>query len=403
MKLFKHQEQFLKMPRDLTNRKILVWGTGTGKSLTSLVWARMRTTKILVVCPKHLKTKWKRDIERYKLGDTQVITKEEMRRDWNILPLYEAIILDEAHWFANTKSQMTKSVLKYLKKHRIQYVLGLTATPYMSSPMNIYALGMIMGKGKEAEWTYPYFKYKYYVDIRMGSRVVPKIRSGIEDLLAEKIKEIGDVVDMSECVDLPPEGLQVEYFDMRPEQKKAIKELESPVAITRWTQTHQICGGHLKGDAYNPSKEIASDKTVRVLELVEQIPKTIIVCRYTGEMEMLKKKIIEEYPNKSVFMINGDVEHKQEVIDQANDTKECVILVSAQCSEGWEAKTFDTMIFYSYDFSLKNYVQLKGRIQRIDAIHPCTYISLVIKDSIDESVYENIVINKMDFQLAIYK
>lgn len=339
--------------------------------------------------------------------NVMIMSKEEFRRDWNLIDKYNSVIFDEAHYFAGIKSQMSKSALKYLKKHQIKNVLGLTATPYLSSPMNIYVLGQIMGKGKEYEWSYQWFMQNFYDQVWMGQRQVPVVKKGIDHKLKMKIREISDIVDMKDCVDLPEDNTEVEYFDMTTDQKKAIKNLKDIQHITRWTKTHQICGGHLKGDAYNPDTEVKADKLTRVLELVAENRKSIVVCRYVGEIEMIEREIVqssdEALQNKKVIVITGDVKDKQKVIDEANDASDCVILVSAACSEGWEAPTFPTMIFYSYDFSLKNHIQMRGRIQRINAVQQCNYVSLIVKDSIDHDVYKNVVEKKMDFHLDMYR
>lgn len=424
--LYKHQLEFIKKG---TKKGFLVWGTGTGKSRTSLEWATDwgvneqlapgKAVKTLIICPKYLKKKWQKEVESYRdgynksalmfvndfLNGIKIVSKEEFRKDWDTLSNHEIIIIDEAHYFSGMKSQMSKNLLKYIKKHNTQYILGLTATPFLSNPLNIYVLGKIVGK-TGYKWSYPYFMQSYYNQVQMGMRTIPVMKKGIKTDLAQKVGEIADVVSMKDCVDLPEEQVSVEYFSLTPEQKKEIANLQEINHLTRWTKTHQICGGHLKGDEYNEDKEIKSEKMSRVMDIISANKKTMVVCRYVGETEMIAREIVsssdEALANKKVLMINGDVEDKQAVLDEANASDDCVLLVTAACSEGWEAPTFDTMVFYSYDFSLKNYIQMKGRIQRINAIQKCNYISLVVENTIDEDVYKNVAVNKNDFHLSIY-
>jgi len=417
--LLKHQQDFV--VKDI-KKSLLVWGTGTGKSLASIAWAfyKKEGEPILVICPKYLIKKWEKEFfksldnnpmltELMKIefanDRIKIISKETFRRDWDKLKGFQTVIIDEAHYFSGVKSQMSKNLLKYIKKHNTQNILGLTATPFLSSPMNIYTLGKILGKSGY-EWSYPYFQQKYFNFVPMGMRMIPVMKKGIKDVIAKKVGEIASVVNMQDCVDIPEENNVVEYFEMTNKQKAAIKNLQEPMHITRWTKTHQICGGYLKGDDYNPDQEVESDKLKRVLEIAAENQKSIIVSRYRGEIDMIAQEIVNsqdpELMKKKVFIINGDIEDKQAVLDEANKSTDCVLLVSAACSEGWEASTFDTMVFYSYDFSLKNYIQMKGRIQRINAIQKCNYISLVVEDSIDAEVYESVAIKKNDFHLSIY-
>lgn len=423
MQLFDHQKKFVSSKR---KKAILVWGTGTGKSKTSIAWAmnnrtdQQKSTPVLVICPKYLKKKWEAEFISF-AGDKEeeelikgsldtkiirIISKEEFRRDWDKLQAYGSVIVDEAHYFAGIKSQMSKNLGKYIKKHNTQFILGLTATPFLSSPLNIYTLGKHLGMTGYT-WSYMWFMQTFYDQVTMGMRTVPMIKKNIESILAMKVREIADIVDMKDCVDLPDENHIVEYYSMTHEQERGVKAIQEVNHLTRWTKIHQICGGHLKGDEYNEPKEFKSDKFNRALELIAENKKAIVVTRYVGESEMLAREIISSsdpaFSSKKVLMINGDVKDKQAVLDEANASDDCVLLVTAACSEGWEAPTFNTMIFYSYDFSLKNYIQMKGRIQRINAIQKCAYISLIMEKTIDEDVYKNVAVKKTDFHLSIYK
>jgi SNF2 family DNA or RNA helicase len=60
------------------------------------------------------------------------------------------------------------------------------------------------------------------------------------------------------------------------------------------------------------------------------------------------------------------------------------------------------MVFYSLDFSLKNYIQMCGRIHRIGQTKKCVYVNFIVSGTIDGDVYKSIK-NKEDFQIQIYK
>jgi superfamily II DNA or RNA helicase len=243
------------------------------------------------------------------------------------------------------------------------------------------------------------FKTKFFYEIRMGHRMIPKIKKGAEVELAQIIKRIGSTVRLEDCADVPEQQYITEYFNLNTLQKRAIKGLQEPVQITRWTKIHQIMGGTLKGDEYNEDQFFGSDKLERLKELITENPKSIVVCRYKNEIEYLKNELRESIP---IHIITGDVKNRDEIIQDCRRRDRYCLLVIAQCSEGWELPECPLMIFYSYDFSLKNYVQMCGRILRINALKKNVYLSLVVRDSIDEDVYKCLQ-NKMDFQIEIYK
>lgn len=390
MELFKHQKRIL----DKNPKKCgLFWSVGTGKTLAVLeLLKKNKINDALVIIPKGLKEQWEEQT------DQRVITKETFRRDWNKLNKHSTLVIDELHFFLGMqsikkKSQMLKSLLSYIKKHNPEYIYGLTGTPYMSSPFNIYAASQILGY----DWNYMKFKEHFFSMINMGMRYpVPVIKNNIEKDIEELTKRIGDVVKMENCFDVPEQIYQVEYFDISKEQKDAITNLEDE-GIARWTKTHQICGGTLKSDGYSKDQEFKCEKAQRVLTLAKEHPKMVIVCRYNREIEYLKK-LTEA---TQAFTLNGSTLGKHNVIQEANKATDALVFVQSSCSEGYGLPDFPIMVFYSHDFSLKNYIQMKGRIQRADNLKKNVYLSLVTRDSIDDDVYKSIQA-KRDFSIENY-
>lgn len=204
---------------------------------------------------------------------------------------------------------------------------------------------------------------------------------------------------MSDCIDVPEQIFQTEYFDLTKEQKDAVEGLEDTNHIARWTKTHQICGGSLKGDGYVEDKFYKSEKLDRLIDLAREHPKLIIVCRYNNEVKIISEKLKEL--KLDVITITGETKNKHEAVKDADSKENCMVVVNAACSVGYELPSFPIMIFYSYDFSLVNAVQMVGRIQRINHIKKNVYISLVVKGTIDEDVFKCIQ-SKKSFDIAIY-
>lgn len=400
MKLYSHQKEVLKKnPKKI----LLAHECGTGKTLTSIKIIEQNKEKAMVVVPKSLVDQWASELEKHSNNheDWLIITKETFRRDWNKLPKFNAIILEEAHFFfgmqgLKKKSAMLKAGLSYIKKHNPEIVLQLTATPYNgSNPWNIYAAGKILGR----EWDAKEFKEKFFNMVNMGMRwPVPVVKQGIENDIAQIIKNIGDVVKMADCFDVPEQVFQEEFFALSREQKKAIAELDDE-GIARWTKIHQICGGTLKGDGYTKNQSFKSEKMDRVLELAQEHNKLIIVCRYNYEIKSISKKLNKS--NQRVFIINGETKDKHREVKNAERRQNAICLIQAQASEGYELPSFPVMVFYSYGFSLKNYIQMKGRILRANKLKKNVYLSLVVKNTIDHDVFKCIQAKK-DFDIAIY-
>ena len=390
MQLYAHQQRIL----DKNPKKYLIaHGTGTGKTFTALSLADKNKVPAIIIVPKALKETWGRAISMFHEKHL-IMSKEEFRRDWQGIAKYNAIIIDEAHAFANYKSLLSKALTRYQKLHKPEYVWLLTATPYCSSALNIFTLANHLGYNLNY-WS---FFNEYFYNVRMGARMVPKQRPDIEKKLSSLVQKIGDTCKLEECVDVPEQQEEVLFTDLTIDQENAISLLDESVHIVRWTKIHQIMGGSLKGNEYEEDKIIKSNKLEILKNLIEENPKSIVVCRYNNEINYLKEELEKITP---VFIINGVVDNRDEIIQSLKDKEEYCLIVNAMCSEGWELKECPLMIFYSYSFSLKDKIQMEGRIQRIDFIKKNVYTSIVVKDSIDEDIF-NCINNKMDFHLAIY-
>jgi len=384
MKLYKHQQQLVDLNPD---KHGLFWQCGTGKTLAAIELAKDKGSA-LIVCPKSIKEQWEEQIDYW-----HVFTKEEFRKAWNKLPKYDCLIIDEAHYFSGIKSQMHKSLIKYVKKHNPQYIYLLTATPYLSTPFNIYCLARILGYN----WNYRKFFDSYFTNVRMGSRYIPMVKKGIEPQIAKLVATIGNTVKLQDCVDVPEQIYQTEYFGLTVDQRRAINVIKSEETnhIVKWTAIHQVCGGTRKGDGYTDTKYYKSEKLERLKDICKEHKKVIVVCRYNAELETIQKEI-------GGTIINGETKNKNEISIRENAKEESILLMNAACSEGndkiW---SYPLMVFYSYDFSFKNYKQMKGRILRANHLKKNVYLSLIVKGTIDEDVKKSLD-NKVSFDIEIY-
>lgn len=422
MNLWKHQQDLLDRN---PSKWLLAWSTGTGKTGTALMLSEKNCDTTLIVCPKTLKENWRREVVRWRgisplvfnskhppanfsiirTNPIMIISKEEFRKFWDVLPGFDGIIIDEAHSFAGINSQLSKTMRKYIRKHLIDYTWLLTATPYLRNAWNIYVLGNLLGQ----MWEYSAFRAKFFYERYMGSRSFWEARPGMEEDIAALVGVLGSAVKLEDCIDMPEATYLTEYFKPTKEQEAATKKITETLPIVRFTKLHQICGGALKGNEYEPTVLIESEKVDRVKELAEENEKMIISCRYLAEMEMLHDVLFESVRpfGRDIFVMNGETKNKQELIDAYNASPKAILIVNAACSEGWsaaDAKTpFPTslIVFYSYDFSLKNKVQMEGRVRRGDLPQRVTYLSLLIEGSIDEMVFAALE-RKMDFDAAIY-
>ncbi len=415
MELYKHQKKFIELNPE---KHLLCWEMGTAKSRAAIEWAKLQPNlRLLIICPKGLVSNWIRELEKWGLEEhmgkenfeknVMIMSKETIRTEVKngTIDLYNSVIVDEAHYFAGHTSQMSKALGSYVVAYEPKILL-LTGTPFMSNALNVMRLGQILGR---KDWTYWEFNKLFFNHVRMGSRIVPVQKQDFnsKQLLASMTKSLGSVVKMEDCVDVPSSNEYAEHLSMTSEQLKiqTKMELEFLPAITLYTKFHQLSGGTMVGDEFTPSKtEINSAKKNRLMDILEEKDKVIVVARYKLEIRMLYNAVKKKFgKDKFVYYITGDTpaEDRDAIIQKVRMLDNVVLIVNAALSEGWEAPEIETMVFYSHSWSLKDYLQMKARIQRINDLRHRTYIHLLVEGMTDEGVYKSLL-NKNDFLIHIY-
>jgi len=365
--LHKHQEEFRKRNK---KRELLLWEGGTGKTLAGCVWLDQRKhLKALVVCPKSIISKWKRD-----LAEENVVADVYSRDDVKKIDLnkYEAIILDEAQDFASPifdkgRSQRTEAIYKYIKTHPDAHILLLTATPVRSTPWNIHTLACYLG----IYWDVKKFRDEFFHLTDKFGRLHYEKNKDWRIKIRPYIESIADIVLMSDCVDVPIQHNQIEKIKWTGAQDNKVKgEYLEPSA--EWHLRHRVENG--------------PEKFAKLQEIISQYRKVIVVCYYTEQIETYSKAIGED---RQVYVLNGSTKNQDDVIASAQSADDCVFFVQASMGAGFDADKFSVIVFASMSFRYIDYSQMKFRVKRIHNLHENTFIHL-LGGKCDEAVYNTI-------------
>lgn len=350
----------------------------------------------------------KRQKERIIFGNVWVesikIQKQRNTRVYNISvknhPSYivEDILVHNCHAFSGF-SLMSKALQAYLKKRRPSFVWGASATPWRSTPWNVYNLAKIMG----AEWGYTKFRDSFFRTQYFGARCVwvPKEDDATRTRLVNALSKFCDIVSAEEA-GMPPEDVfEEELFTLTAEQKKAIKDiaLTESNPVVRYGKEHQIAQGHLKGTEFEASRTYKNEKTDRILELAQEHPSMLIFARYTGQIELIAEALKKK--GHTVFTMTGATKDRDKLIQDVENAKECILIVQTALGEGFEVPRFDFAIFASLPWSYVEYMQCVGRASRVNVPKRRTYVTFTVEGSIDEAVRDALH-NKRDFIIELY-
>ncbi len=123
------------------------------------------------------------------------------------------------------------------------------------------------------------------------------------------------------------------------------------------------------------------DRQIKLLEIIEDHPKSIIFYNFNYELDILKS-IFDEYNDIEVAEWNG---HRHQPIPTSNQWVYLVQYTSG--CEGWNCITTDTIIFFSQNYSYKVMEQAAGRIDRLNTPYLYLYYyHLKARSGIDNSI-----------------
>lgn len=380
MKLYAHQQRFIDKNPD---RALLVWETGTGKTVTAITWRnhpRRKHLRAVVFCPKAIMRKWRDDLNAWG-GKADVISRDEMKKV--DLSVYDIIIADEAQDYAaplfdSGKSQRAVALYKAIRANPDTHVLLLTATPVRSTPWNIHTLACYLS----IVWDPKQFKNRFfYLTDRYGRYHFEK-KNGWQKNIRPFIEEIADIVLMQDCVDVPTQHHQVRKIDWDEKLEATLAtRFDEPVKL--WHERRRLEQG---------------DAKFKVLqEIMDGYRKVIVVCEYLSQIDDYVKRIGE---NRQVFVLRGETKDQAEVIKQAQEADDCIFIIQAGMGAGFDADQFSVVVFASMSFKYVDYVQMKGRVKRIHNLHENTFIHL-IGGKCDQAVYDIIQENR-DFDVHDY-
>lgn len=413
MELYQHQKEIIAEDKHWTG---IFQGTGSGKSRTVLELAEGIT---LCIVPKQQKLdrNCENTIEKFGINkEIYVISKEEFRRDWEELPYFDTVIVDEAHYFTHgvttdTKTKNRKIVPKsslmfqslyyYLKKHNPKRFYPCTATP-VSKPMNVYALSMLFNNPFNFE--YFSFRSRYYIERKKGWRSIwiPRTDKQSQDELTDYIRQMGYVGRLDDWFDVPDQIHETKYVSLTKEQHQEIgkvkTEIADPMVLKAKIRTIEngcLYGVEMKhdgGNVYSMSKEtvhIHNEKLEVIEQLCEEFPKILIFANYTAQIDQIASYLNEK--GYTTITLTGAIKDRENIISAANKSDKVVVIAQCSISAGYELPEFRCTVFASKNYQLVHYVQSLGRTLRANNLKKNLFVHIVTRGGSDEACHKAIL------------
>jgi len=417
---------------------------GTGKSLAAVAVAGRRfldgqVKRLLIVAPSSVVSVWPNEFQSYAAFRYEIKVLEgtrikriaslnEFKNTYFPEALQIAVINYESTWRIEDElltfqpdmvicdeSQRIKTHNAAQSKalHKLgdnaKYKLILTGTPVQNSPLDTFSQWRFLDKNI---FGMSYFAFKAHYAV-MGGYGNHKVMGYIhKDELIIKAHSIAYRVTKEEALDLPEQIDEKRYCKLEPKAQRVYEnirrenfaelskgEISTTNVLTRLLRLSQITGGFVADDDGNVDN-ISKAKLEALSEIIDDVmsagKKIVIFARFVEEMKAIR--VLLEGKDLDYSFIAGEVkisDRGQEVETFQNDPDCKVFLAQIQTAGlGITLTAADTAVFYSLDFNYANYSQARARIHRIGQKFNCTYIHLLVKNSVDEKIMSALAAKK---------
>lgn len=376
---YRDMQKFTEMTGHILSKKKMRWTCEiSGKSYTRYDWACKRAEKEgsgpvpLDLLNNELKT-----LEEKLLGSDQDIyfaSIDIVRANVDLFKKinWGKIILDESTMIKNPTGKRREAMQKL--GNDCQFKMILTGTPNVGNLEDYWAQMKFLDHSLDD--TIGQFRDRY---IWQNPQVewMKKPKRGAQKKIIQRIRNRCFRITKDECLDLPPRTTMVREVEPTPTIKKHYRAFHKSLytllednhevtafnPMTEVLRLHQIINGYVTEglDVHEIEK---TNKVKVVKEILDENPdeSVIIWCIYRNDFSVLQKTF-EKY---GVSTINGSTSNGDKQDELFSNGTNRIMLAHPKSVKFGKTWTHSTVtIFYTYSYSLEDYLQARDRNYRI--------------------------------------
>jgi SNF2 family DNA or RNA helicase len=443
--LFEHQKRGVEIART-HKRFAYFWQPGTGKTICMQAIQQERPMRTLVVAAKSIIwSAWVKDAElmgtdtrvvyhrnktkRLELieqpGDHILVTNYEQFR-MNVDAFIETgvrrVIFDESSKIKNRKAKVTQAAIKMADACSEVYLLSGTPSPNCATELwsQLRAISPQASGLQFYKWAYNWFM-PITENIRgrnVIARWVPKMDK-VEEF-NNYLRRFSWALRKEECLDLPSQLDVVRDVILTPTEQKTYDQVVEELRLCCQTEygeietnvrseaalikLRQVVGGSVRID--NKPTEVGSSKLDTLVEVLEEIgpEPALIWAEFTADIDRIASRLTHE--GSRVATIDGRTsKDAMEIIERfVKGEVDRLILHPKAAGHGTDGlqKVCQYAVYYGLSFSAEEHMQSRDRLHRSGQTNPVTYIYLIAKETVDESLLW-VVRRKSNKQQALLK
>lgn len=407
-------------------RSLLADEMGLGKTPQAVTVGHEWGGKKLVIVPATLADNWQNEIGKWTPADGGVgvlysgKSKYFSEKEWTIcsynllekhLPalsktIFEAVMLDEAHYIKNSKSRRSKAVHGRLG-HKLQThrKLAITGTPILNRPIDIYSTLRWLEIPKLPD--YYSFARKYCaawqspwgLDVSGASNTDDLHRRLIKSCMLRRLKK--DVLP-----DLPPKFRQIVVLNdanieraVRAE-KEGIPNYEEVLAMMEAGGSELIVLGSLAEERQAVALAKLPAAIEHIQALLEVKNKLVIFAHHKAVISALAKA----FPDHA--LIDGDtpVKKRSAEVSRFQTDSNCRIFIGniIAAGVGITLTAADTVVFCELSWVPADMNQAEDRLHRIGQVSECVTVQhLVANRSLDHYIAQKLIMKQNIITKAI--
>lgn len=401
---------------------------GLGKTVSTLtaldylLYEELEINKVLVIAPLNVcKITWPEEIQkwdhlrhlRYSLIiGTEVERRAAIRKPADIYIIncenvawlvshyqtsfkYDMLIIDESSKFKNHDSKRFKA-LKQVRP-RFKRVIALTGTPTANGLLNLWSQVYLLDKGVRLGINITAYREAYFG--RNFNGFGYEIRTGCEEIIKEKIKDICISMKTEDYLDLPERIDRFEKIQLSTEMQEKYDDFEKDQILNILLNTGeekdiaalskaalsnkllQFAGGAVY-DEDNLVHKMHNEKLDRLDEIIEEAQGEPVIVFYSYIHE--KDRILERFPNAVVFNSKNAIKVKQQW-----DEKKIQIMLCHPASAGHGLNLQaggSIIIWFGLTWDLELYLQGNKRLHRKGQEKPVIIHHMIMQNTMDQDV-----------------
>jgi SNF2 family DNA or RNA helicase len=303
------------------------------------------------------------------------------------------MVIDESTCIKNPKAIQTKRVLDLAGAVDRRWILN--GTPITQSPLDPFN-------------TYTAFKHSFAIEtvVTMGSRAFRKV-IGYQNLerLTKLLEPFTLRIEKKDCLDLPSKTFMQHAIELTPKQQRVYDSMKndclalldsgelvtSTLALTKIVKLHQILTGFVTDDE-GTEHAIENNRIAALMQIAETTQPLVVFCAYKFNIKQIKEELTKRFPDKNIAEYHGDVSDRvrNQSVQDFQDGKADFFLATSAGAKGLTLHRASTMVYYSNNYSLETRLQSQDRIHRIGQDKKCTYIDLVVPQTVDDAILKRL-------------